>query len=149
VQQRFLSGFSLPPARLLDRLLDTVDGQRHVAIVAAAPAAASPVPAPPSWPDPTCVPVAITRFVRADEDPSTAHVACTVIDAWHGRGVGTLLMKELIKHARALGITAFTATVAGDNAGSLRVLEKAGRVDRWERAGALIEVDIAFPEEGS
>ncbi|MGZ4618659.1 MAG: N-acetyltransferase family protein [Frankiaceae bacterium] len=143
-----MSGYTLPPVRLLDRLLDAVDGQRHVAIVAVAPAAASPAPAPPSWPDRTTVPVAITRFVRADDDPTTAHVACTVIDAWHGRGVGTLLIKDLIGRALTLGVTTFTATVDGENRGSLRVLKKAGRVDRWEHAGGVVEVSIALGGAG-
>ena len=148
VYRRFLSGYSLPPVRLLDRLLDAVDGQRHVAVVAAAPAAVSPAPAPPSWPDRTTVPVAITRFVRADDDPTTAHVACTVIDAWHGRGVGTLLIKELISWALALGVTTFTATVDAENRASLQVLKKAGRIDRWERAGGVVEVSIALGRAG-
>jgi RimJ/RimL family protein N-acetyltransferase len=66
--------------------------------------------------------VGVARYVRYAKDPQTADVAVTVIDEWHGRGLGTELMTRLIDRAVAEGIRRFTASIAADNVAVLRLL---------------------------
>jgi len=64
-------------------------------------------------------PVGIARLVR---DGSTAEVAFAVADAFQGRGIGTILTRELAADARAAGITELVATVCGDNPPALSLM---------------------------
>lgn len=57
-------------------------------------------------------PVGIARLVRGG---STAEIAFEVADDHQGRGVGSVLARELAADARAAGITTLVATVCGDN----------------------------------
>lgn len=139
--RRFFSCYTELSARMLDRLVDDVDGIRHVAFVATVPAFPAPG-GPPSWPDARTVPVAVGRFIRPRTDATVAELACTVTDAWQGRGVGTLVLRALVIAARALGVSTFTATVLAENLPSLRLLAKAGRVIRREADGAEVELDV-------
>jgi ribosomal protein S18 acetylase RimI-like enzyme len=86
--------------RLADRelrQLARVDAERHVLV---GYVAGDPRPA------------GIARLAR---DGSTAEVAFEVADAHQGRGIGTILARELAADARAAGITTLVATVCGDN----------------------------------
>ena len=142
--QRFLRN-SPTPTRDLDQLIDGVDGMQHVAVVAAVPAATSPIPAPRSWTEPMAVPVAVGRFIRPFPNSTDAEVAFTVTDAWQGRGVGTLLLNALVDRALALGITSFTALMSADNRRSIRLLKHAGKITRRERDGCgAVEFRVAL-----
>lgn len=57
-------------------------------------------------------PVGIARLVRGG---SRAEIAFEVADDHQGRGVGSVLARELAADARAAGITTLVATVCGDN----------------------------------
>ena len=147
--RRFISCVTEPPARMLDRLVDDVDGVQHVAFVATAPADTGSSSAVPSWPNAQTVPVAVGRFIRLRTDGAVAEVACTVTDAWQRRGMGTLLMQTLVTAARALGVTTFTATVLAENRPSLRLLHTAGRVTRRETDGCgTVDLDIELAGRG-
>src|SRR5215468_6351542 len=67
--------------------------------------------------------VGIARYIRHPGDPHAAEIAITIVDDWHGRGLGTELLTRLSARARSAGIQRFTALVAEDNtaiAGLLR-----------------------------
>jgi RimJ/RimL family protein N-acetyltransferase len=66
--------------------------------------------------------VGVARYVRHDNDPQTAEIAVTVVDAWQSRGLGTELLATLADRARAEGIQRFTALVAADNAAAAGLL---------------------------
>jgi RimJ/RimL family protein N-acetyltransferase len=72
--------------------------------------------------------IGVARYVRDSEDPGRAEVAVTVVDEWHGRGLGTKLLELLSDRARAEGVDRFTATVASDNMASSRLVRSAGGV---------------------
>jgi RimJ/RimL family protein N-acetyltransferase len=111
VQRRFLG----PKPRLTERelrYLTEVDGHDHVALVAESPA------------QPVRHLIGVARFVRSQEDPQVAEAAILVSDTWQGRGLGSLLARELAARARGLGIRRFTATMASDNLPALRLMEK-------------------------
>ncbi len=109
VQRRFLSPkrkFSRAELRYLTEL----DGRSHVALVAESPT------------QPGRRLIGVARFVRLHDDPEAAEAAIVVADDWQGRGVGSMLAREVAARARGLGIKRFTATIAGDNVPAHRLL---------------------------
>jgi ribosomal protein S18 acetylase RimI-like enzyme len=66
-------------------------------------------------------PVGIARLVR---DGRAAEVAFEVADEYQGRGIGTILTRELAADARAAGITELQATVCGDNPRAVTLLSR-------------------------
>ena len=75
--------------------------------------------------------VADARFVRDEDDPTSAEVALTVADAYQGRGIGTLLLVALAVAARVDGIKRFHARVLSDNPPARVLGEKVNA--RWEQ----------------
>jgi RimJ/RimL family protein N-acetyltransferase len=69
--------------------------------------------------------VGIARYVRHAGDPHAAEIAVTIVDDWHGRGLGTELLTRLTDRARHEGIHRFTALVAEDNTAVARLLRNA------------------------
>ncbi len=55
--------------------------------------------------------VGVARYVRVPDDPARAEVACTVVDPWQHRGVGSALAERLAARAAAAGIERCTALV--------------------------------------
>ena len=55
--------------------------------------------------------VGVARYVRVPDDPARAEVACTVVDPWQHRGVGSALAERLAARAGAAGIERCTALV--------------------------------------
>ena len=84
------------------RYLTEVDGHNHIALVALLAD------------DPEAI-IGVARCVRLPETPDTAEFAIVVGDPLQGRGLGTLLARELAGAARAAGIRRFAATMLGDN----------------------------------
>jgi GNAT superfamily N-acetyltransferase len=68
----------------------------------------------------------VARYIRHRTDPRSADIAIAVIDEWHGRGLGTRLMKRLMERARCEGIVRFTADIASDNSRARRLLYGVG-----------------------
>jgi ribosomal protein S18 acetylase RimI-like enzyme len=66
-------------------------------------------------------PVGIGRLVR---DGRSAEIAFEVADEHQGRGIGSVLARELAADARAAGITELVATVCGDNAAVVSLLRR-------------------------
>jgi ribosomal protein S18 acetylase RimI-like enzyme len=64
-------------------------------------------------------PVGMARLVRVG---SVAEVAFEVADVYQGRGIGSVLARELAADARAAGITEFVATVCDDNPPAVSLL---------------------------
>ena len=58
--------------------------------------------------------------------PQQAEVTVAVIGPWQSRGVGTLLLEQLVSHARLRGIESFHAEVPAGDAEMLRVLADLG-----------------------
>ena len=59
---------------------------------------------------------------------------------FHGQGVGTLLVKEILARARTLGYHTVVAAIAPPNEASVRLHERLG----FELAGSLKEVGFKF-----
>jgi ribosomal protein S18 acetylase RimI-like enzyme len=65
-------------------------------------------------------PAGMARLARVG---SAAEVAFEVADAYQGRGIGSILARELAADARAAGIRELVATVCGDNPPSVSLLK--------------------------
>jgi protein lysine acetyltransferase len=73
--------------------------------------------------------VAVGRFVRdvGGGQRDSAEVAVVVCDGLQGRGLGRALGLALADHARARGITRFTATMLPENAAALALFRTISR----------------------
>jgi acetyltransferase len=91
------------------RYLTEIDGHNHIALVAFLAG------------DPESI-VAVARCVRLPEAPDTADFAIVVGDPLQGRGLGSLLARELATAARSAGIRRFSATMAGENVAVRRLI---------------------------
>jgi GNAT superfamily N-acetyltransferase len=91
--RRFHGAMPRMSAAVRDRL-SAVDGRRHLAVAAFAPTG----------------PVGIARLITVG--PRRAELAVEVVDAWHGRGVGSRLVHAIVERGRTVGITPMSAPVA-------------------------------------
>lgn len=84
------------------------------------------------------------EYVRYRQDPTRAEVAFLVADEFQGRGASTLLLQDLARRARAVGVRWFTAVVLAENVVMRDVFLRAGFPYRVVCDGPtlLIELDI-------
>ena len=112
------------------RYLTEVDGRDHIALVAVLAS------------DPESI-VAVARCVRIPDNPDTAEFAIVVGDPLQGRGLGSLLARELATVARSAGIRRFSATMAGENVAVRRLIAHFTRtLERDETADGVREVVV-------
>lgn len=104
---RYLAGATRLPAAMLAALAD-VDGYDHAAWLATV----------------ADRPAGIARYVRLG--PGLAEVAFEVVDACHGRGLGSVLVDAITTVAAANGFSRIQATVTPGNAPSQRLLRRLG-----------------------
>jgi RimJ/RimL family protein N-acetyltransferase len=91
--------------------------------------------------------VGVARYVRLGGS-DRAEAAVTVVDDWHGRGLGTLLLEALAVRAREEGVGRFVAVMLAENEEMRHVLEGMGEPIVTRRDGTEVEVEIELPEDG-
>lgn len=128
--QRFFAAMQrLPPDWA--HFLANVDYQTRLALVVEDPAAGELV--------------AVARYEPSGE-PGVAEVAFVVQDAWQGKGLGRLLLRELLTAAEARGIPRFRAYVLADNYRMLHLLSRDTRIlQRRIESGVA---DLLFERQG-
>jgi RimJ/RimL family protein N-acetyltransferase len=132
-QLRFLGPkTALSPAEL--RYLTNVDHHDHEALGALNPADGRAV--------------GIARYVRDAGDPRAAEIGITIVDDWHGRGLGRELLARLSDRAREEGICRFTATVSHDNVAMGRLLQSLGALLTGRDHGT-VEYEIPLQPAGN
>jgi ribosomal protein S18 acetylase RimI-like enzyme len=102
--RRFFRAHLEPSEHVLAQLSD-VDQVNHVTIVAMVPT--------PDMKEERGAGVA--RFVRIKGQPEVAESAITVVDEYQHRGLGRILLLELVGLAKKHGVTRFRAEVLKDN----------------------------------
>jgi RimJ/RimL family protein N-acetyltransferase len=110
IHRRFLSAKPRLTAAEL-RYLTEVDGRDHIALVATLAS------------DPDSI-VAVARCVRFADARDTAEFAIVVGDPLQGRGLGSLLARELATAATSTGIRRFSATMAEENVAVRRLIAR-------------------------
>ena len=86
------------------------------------------------------------RFIRLPEQPDTAEVGVTVVDAWQGRGLGSALLARLSERALEAGVEYFTAEVLAENRTMLALLPSLGHVESESRGPVVTtRVELAEP----
>jgi L-amino acid N-acyltransferase YncA len=116
------------------RYLTEVDQANHLAWIALDPA----LPGEPA--------VGVARCIRLPAEPDLAEVAVTVLDAYQGCGLGTLLLGVLSQAAAAQGIRRYRAYVEEDNDAMLRIFRDLGAQVGCLDCG-VYQLDIPVPED--
>ena len=80
-------------------------------------------------------------------EPGKAEVSFALIDAYQGRGIGSLLLRHLTKLGREAGLHAFVAEVLADNVAMLKVFERSGLATTERRNGTVIDVTMRLTPE--
>ncbi len=89
--------------------------------------------------------VAIGRYVN-DPDTGYAEVAFTTHQDWQGRGLGTFLLRYLIRIAKEKNIRGFTADVLSRNVPMMRVFSKSGYPMTTHLDTGVYELKINFSD---
>lgn len=107
---RFFTGMShLTPAHL--EYFTQIDYVDHYAVGASDRDRKSDVAGSPEG-----LGIGVARYIRSTDQPDEAESAVAVIDEYHGRGVGTLLLEALGVVAKTNGIDRFVSPVMTSNA---------------------------------
>lgn len=69
--------------------------------------------------------IGVARYV-IDLDGRSCEFAIVVADEWHGKGIGSRLMKNLMNAARAQGLSSIRGEVHKDNSQMLRLMKNLG-----------------------
>jgi len=85
------------------------------------------------------------RFIRLPDQPGTAEVGVTVVDAWQGRGLGPALLACLSEYALAAGIEYFAAEILAENRTVLALLPGLGQVETESR-GPVVAARVELGE---
>lgn len=114
--------------RMLDRLLDA-DGHNHVVWAVLEPAREFPA-------------LGGASYWRSATNPAEAEFSVTVLDADHGRSVGTLLLAILWLVAFANGIRQFVGYVMPDNRRAVRWMIDSGACGEWDGYKAIFRWNL-------
>ncbi|MFF3852801.1 GNAT family N-acetyltransferase [Micromonospora sp. NPDC002575] len=168
LHRRYLGGAALPAPARLARLLEPAQGLTLVATAAGAGGAAAgagwPTFAPGGVVDGFAGAVAGPGGVAAGPggaavgsggaaepvvamanllvEGDEAEVALLVRDDWQRRGIGTALLRRLVRHAERAGLAALVLHVQAENTPMLRTLRRLGRSMVTERDGSLVTVSV-------
>jgi GNAT superfamily N-acetyltransferase len=88
---------------------------------------------------------AVARFVRFVDDRDLAEAAVVVEDAWQGRGLGSLLLEELARRARARGIRRFRVLMRADNRRAADLFGRLGTVVSRSMDDGVLDLEVALP----
>ena len=131
--QRFLSSVPQLSQKMLDYLVDGVDGVDHVALLMMA--------FDEQW---HSTGAGVARMIRYTADPTAADVAVTVAPAYRSRGVATALLRELLLR-RPRGVQRIVTEVAVDNEASIRMLQRLGPATVEPAGPGAFEVTVELP----
>jgi GNAT superfamily N-acetyltransferase len=117
--QRFFTAMPKLQENVLAQFLQ-LDGRGRVAVVAFDPTEPSELGSDEG------LGIGVARYLASDEDEQTAELAVTVIDEYHGRGVGRALLEALVVGALHAGLTSLYGYVLRNNGGMIHVFRRLG-----------------------
>jgi RimJ/RimL family protein N-acetyltransferase len=129
-QHRFLEALRELDDSMIRRLVDSVDGAAHIALVL--------IVLPPEGEE---GPVGVAHLLQYPDDPATADIAVTVADDWQGRGAGTALVSALLAR-RPAAVMRLCTVVEADNRRSLALLAGVGRMSTGLPERGVLDVTV-------
>ena len=126
--RRFFTPAFYPTDEQLHYLTD-VDGEHHMALGAVNAES-----------DDTSG-VGVARYIRLPDAPTVAEAAVLVIDAYHRRGIGSILLMALSRYACEHGIETFRGYVLRENDAFLTYLRTIGATSSFLGEG-MVQVDV-------
>jgi GNAT superfamily N-acetyltransferase len=132
-QDRFLTALDELDDPMIRRLVDSVDGVHHIALLL--------IVLPPEGEE---GPAGVAHLLQYSDDPAIADIAVTVVDDWQGHGAGTALVSALMLR-RPAAVTRLRTLVAADNRASLALLAGAGRVSSGLPERGVLDVTVELP----
>jgi RimJ/RimL family protein N-acetyltransferase len=90
-------------------------------------------------------PVGVARYVRVVDDPDTAEVAVTVVDAWQHRGAATELLVRLGRRAIENGVRHFSGTCFASNEEALDLIRTVPGTRIRPTSNGLVEITVDLP----
>ena len=91
--------------------------------------------------------VGSARFVRLSDQPDTAEPAVTVLDRFHGKGLGSIMLQRLIEAAWERDVRWFCTELLADNTASKRMIESLSPDVTFRHAGdGAIIATLPVPE---
>ena len=137
-QSRYLRFFTSKQSltdKELKRMTE-VDGINHYAIGAAI-----------TEDDGSEVGLGIARFIRTDHDPEAADAAIAVVDDFHGRGLGTLLLQRIIAAAYERGIKRFVSEVLYENVRMKNIIDELSPTARFSEPDlGVVKAEFSLDE---
>jgi GNAT superfamily N-acetyltransferase len=132
---RFFTAMPRLSGRLLGQLSD-LDGVNRLAIAAFDPDRPSEVGTDDG------AGIGVGRYVRTDD--RTAELALALIDEYHGRGIGRVLLASIVVAADVHGIVTLQAYVLPNNVAMLAMMIGLGAFDHSDGAHdvRLLEIDV-------
>lgn len=88
--------------------------------------------------------VGVSRYVRLRDEPAVAEAAVTVVDDWHRRGLGRLLLESLVPVALDNDITTFRGYLLVENHPMVELLRSIGARLSVDEPGVL-RMDLDLP----
>ncbi len=83
--------------------------------------------------------IGVARYEPSDEE-DTAEVAIVVQDYWQGKGLGTILLKEILRAGEANGIRRFRAYVLADNHRMLAMLSRLTNIQQRKIEQGVVDI---------
>lgn len=131
---RFFSALSTLNDRQLQYFTD-IDYVDHFAWVAGVRA-----------PDDSEYGVGVARYIRTSPGATEAEAAVTVIDDYHRRGIGSILLEALAAVALTNGITTFLLHVRSDNRPMASTMSDLGARSAFSEEAGTLEYRMNLPE---
>ena len=130
---RFLSSSPHLTDAMFHHLVEEVDGVDHIALFL--------VLEPDDGPESI---IGVARIIRYQDDPTSADVAVTIRDRWHGQGAATLLLRALMRQ-RPVGVTRIVTAVSTDNEAALAMLRRLGSYCATTAGHGTVKVVVELP----
>ncbi|MGA7269608.1 MAG: GNAT family N-acetyltransferase [Acidimicrobiia bacterium] len=99
--------------------------------------------------DPSHPGVGVARYIREKPGSDRAEAAVVVADEYQGRGLGKLLLANLVETAWEHGIRTFVAYVAPANSKVMRLVRSAGGAVSHDDGVVHVEIPLAEIHAGS
>ncbi len=90
--------------------------------------------------------IGVGRYERTD-DPTVADLALVLLDEWQNRGLGRILLREILKVGKSNGIERFHADVLAENRRMLRLLAQESEILEQKTEAGIAEAFLVLRRE--